>query len=183
MYPAKKVLAFMLFLVVSAAAIAQTVTEKSQSVTLNILGLQYNYEKPLSDKTTIIWHGGLAGDLGYSKTKVLSFESEEWVYAIRAVAGADFRYYYNLAKRDRLGKNTRSNSANFWSVDLSCYTPPFVSEGVDEKFLAVLTPGWGLRRIYKNNLLFELNLGVYLGVNDSDFGIGPSLNVKFGYSF
>ncbi|MDL2265082.1 hypothetical protein LJC57_05980 [Parabacteroides sp. OttesenSCG-928-G07] len=163
---------------------AQGRTTKSQSVSLNLLGIHYNYEQPLNEKFTVNFHAGLAGELGYSSLKIGSwYEDEGWMYSLRGAVGADFRYYYNLKKREKLGKSTRSNSGNFWAVDLQYYSPAIIADRMNTDYLILATPYWGIRRVYSNNLLFEFNLGLNVGRIGSEWGTGLLTNIKFGYSF
>jgi len=171
------------FLIGSVYAFGQGRTEESQSVNLEILGLQYNYEKPLSEKFTVNYHGGLAGALGYSYASYGWYEEEKWRYSMRGVVGADFRFYYNLAKREAKGKSTRRNSGNFWAVDLQYYSPTIINKGFNDSYIVFATPYWGIRRVYSNHWLFELNLGYAVGFDRHDFVGGVVTNIKFGYSF
>lgn len=174
----------MYLLLIPLCVWGQVQTEKSQSVTLNLLGLQYNYEQPLNQKFTVTGHAGLIGELGYYAFKLGSwYEDDGWIYSLRGMVGADFRYYYNLDKRDRKGKSTFRNTGNFWAVDISYLTPAIVAENIGSSYMILATPYWGIRRVYKNNWLFELNLGLRFGVNDGEWGFGSLSYFKVGYSF
>lgn len=144
-----------LFLISSIATLnISAQTETTQSLNLDLLGLQYNYEKPLSKTITINYHGGFTGSLGYSSTTINwgddgKYSSDDWLYSVRGVVGTDFRYYYNLASRETKGKNTRKNSANFLALDIQYITPAIISHGVNKEYIALLTPYWGLKESIK----------------------------------
>ena len=180
----KKIWLVAILFVTAIATHGQVTTQKNQSVTLNLLGLHYNYEFPLNHKFTLNTHAGLAGELGYSNVRIGSwYEDDGWMYSLRGMIGADFRYYYNLNKRNLKGKSTDRNSGNFWAVDLSYLTPAFVAENFSASYMILATPYWGIRRVYKSNWLFELNLGLRFGLQGGDWGIGTLTNFKVGYSF
>ncbi len=180
----KKTIILFCLLCLPTLLTAQGRTTKSQSLSLNLLGIHYNYEQPLNEKITVNFHAGLAGELGYSSLKIGSwYEDEGWMYSLRGAVGADFRYYYNLKKREKQGKSTRSNSGNFWAVDLQYYSPAIIADRINTDYLILATPYWGIRRVYSNNLLFEFNLGLNVGRIGSEWGTGLLTNIKFGYSF
>ena len=92
-----------------------------------------------------IVHGGLAGELAYSSSSLYFnngelYYGEYWASSVRGTIGLEYRYYYNLGKRARKGKNTRKNSANFISVNLQDYTPAMYSHNMDTKNIVLLTP-------------------------------------------
>lgn len=172
-----------LFLFSLISSYGQT-TQKSQSVGFKLLGLEYYYEQPLNEKFTVNLHGGLAGELGYYRFSFGSwYEDEGWMYSLRGVVGADFRYYYNLAKRDRKGKSTYRNSGNFWAVDIKYLTPALVAEHFGSEYMILASPYWGIRRVYKSNLFYELNLGLNIGTLGGEWGLGGLYNIKVGYTF
>jgi len=184
----KRLLLTMIAGVMSISLFAQTHVERNQSVALDVLGLQYYNETPVGEYSTFIFHGGLAGELAYSSSSLYFnngelYYGEYWASSVRGTIGLEYRYYYNLGKRARKGKNTRKNSANFISVNLQDYTPAMYSHNMDTKNIVLLTPSWGLRRVYDNNLYIEFNAGLAIGLQGSDFGMTPTANFKFGYTF
>lgn len=180
-----KIIALFFFLFTPVYLWSQAVTEKNQSVSADILGIKYNYELPLNDKFTVNLYGGLKGEIGYFAFKIGNWQEEYWLYSIRGEAGADFRYYYNLAKRSMKGKNTRKNTSNFWAINVSYLTPPAISspKWILPSSILMASPYWGIRRVYKSNLFFELHLGLSVGVHQGKVGFAELSNIKFGYVF
>lgn len=177
----KKLFVF-LFLLSSAICYGQHLepkTEKARSVNFDILGLQYNHEIPLSRLMTVNFHGGLGSDLMYWQN---SHESE-WAYSFRGVAGADFRYFYNLGRRAAKGKNTRLNTGNFFSVDMLYITPAIYSKNIYPSHAATVALSYGARRVYKSGWLIESCFGYMAGYSSEGWGRGIKLNFKVGYSF
>ena len=184
----KRIYLVLIAVLMSTALFAQSKAEKTQGVALNILGVQYYNETPVGKQSTLIFHGGLAGEVAYSSSSLYFSDNElyygeSWASSVRGALGVEYRYYYNLAKRAQKGKNTRKNSANFISVDLQEYTSGLYSHNMDTKNIILLTPSWGLRRVYRNNLYIEFNAGIVVGCQGTDFGMAPTANFKFGYSF
>lgn len=182
----KRIFIFLISSIATLNISAQTKT--TQSLNLDLLGLQYNYEKPLSKSFTINYHGGLTGSLGYSSTTINwdedgKYSTDDWIYSVRGVVGTDFRYYYNLASREAKGKNTRKNSANFLALDVQYITPAIISHRENKEYMTLLTPYWGLKRVFKNNILLELNLGYNVGVQGGAWGGSPKIDLKVGYTF
>lgn len=163
----------------------QAVTEKNQSVSIGFSGIDYSYEHPLNDKHTVRLHAGLEGTLGYYELNIGDYwHNEDWIYAVNAEFGADFRYYYNLSKREMKGKSTYRNTGNFWAVDISYRTPSIVaSKDIAVSHIVSLSPYWGIRRVYKSNLFFELNLGITALTHRGRFGCFPFADFKLGYVF
>ena len=131
----KRLLLTMIAGVLSISLFAQTHVERNQSVALDVLGLQYYNETPAGAYSTFIFHGGLAGELAYSSSSLYFnngdlYYGEYWGSSVRGTVGLEYRYYYNLAKRAREGKNTRKNSANFISANLQDYTPAMYSHNM-----------------------------------------------------
>ena len=107
------------------------------------------------------------------------------------VISAEPKWYYNLNKRDRKGKNIKGNSGNAFSVKVQ-YNPNFIFAGEDfvpKPHHLALIPKWGIRRVYWEHFTFETALGIgpvfYLN-NDNLYKqseIFTDLTVRIGYSF
>ncbi|MDR2968877.1 MAG: hypothetical protein LBV32_04640 [Tannerellaceae bacterium] len=163
----------------------QAVTEKNQSVSIEMLGIEYSNELPLSDKHTVRLHGGLVGGYLFYEINIGDWYNNNGVlYSLNGKFGADFRYYYNLSKREMKGKSTFRNTGNFWAADVSYYTPSIMSsKHTATSHIVALSPYWGIRRVYKSNLFFELNLGITILTHEGMFGGTPLTGLKFGYVF
>jgi hypothetical protein len=157
-------------------------TVQNQYIAAHLLGVEYGYEKPLATDITLLGKAS-AGmqSIGYSSN---SWTDEDgWFYTAGASVGAEMRYYYNLKKRLREGKDTRYNSGNFWSLGLEYNTPSIYKHNADYSSSIALVPAWGFKKVYKNNLMLELNLGWQFGYAGGEFGTMPKIDFKFGYRF
>lgn len=107
------------------------------------------------------------------------------------VISAEPKWYYNLNKRVRKGRNIEGNSGNAFSVKVQ-YNPNFIFAG--ENFVPIphhlaLIPKWGIRRVYWKHFTFETSLGIgpvfYLN-NDNLYKkseIFTDLTLRIGYTF
>lgn len=172
---------FLFCLLANTSIYGQTTTVRTQYLNANLWGLHYNFEEPVTAKTTINYHGGLAGELLYSSGTWV--HSDDFSYSFRASFGADFRYYYNLAKRRYAGKSTFYNSGNFLALDMQYFTPAFNSKNVSKSYMIMASPYWGIRNVSRSSWLYELNLGVNAGVRGGNWGWNPKVDVKLGYVF
>ncbi|MDR2911336.1 MAG: hypothetical protein LBV47_08270 [Bacteroidales bacterium] len=152
--------------------------ESNQSISLNVLGLEYVYEHPLDKKFTVTGRGGLAAGILWTK---MSGSYTKFDYLICPTVGLESRYYYNLEKRFVEGKKTANNSANFLSVQARYYIPwGMASENMKIRENAIVfSPSWGLRRVLNSKWIFEINTGLNLWAND--FKLEPAANARIGF--
>lgn len=171
----------LMFFPLSGKLQAQT-TESNQSVSLNVLGLEYVYEHALNRKFTIAGSGGLAAGLEWGNN---TFDNDtKFRYLICPAVALESRYYYNIEKRFVKGKKTDGNAANFLSVQARYYIPWGIITSENMKIrnnAIVLTPSWGLRRILDSKWIFEINAGAYVWTHN--FTVNPTANVRFGIMF
>jgi hypothetical protein len=172
-------------LLMGVIAFAQTKAENTQGITLEAIGAEYNIERAVAQHSTINFHGGIAGGIGFfHSSNYFTDESEdEFIYYASVTVGAQYRYYYNMEKRAKNGKNTRRNSANFWAVNLGYISPSFTSHNAEVGHTVYITPSWGLRRVYHNNTYIEFNPGIMCTLNDdNELDTGLSIGFRFGFS-
>lgn len=98
-----KNLLFAICLVISANVFAQTSTQNQFS--LNLLTPSAEYEVSIGERSSLDFTTGF----GFAYRKV----SGESGYAIFLEFMAQYRYYYNFAKRLEKGKNVANNSGNY----------------------------------------------------------------------
>lgn len=167
------------FLLVTFGLFAQDslMVQKNHSISMEVAGLTYNYETPVANKISLIGRLGLQAGVGYSS----SFGS---YYAISPAVSLEPRFYYNISKRKSRGKNILGNSANFLSINTMYVLNPVIEHKTTSGDFFVVTPQWGIRRVYWNHFLLEAGAGLNYFFNthgDNDFGL--MLNVRLGYSF
>ncbi len=189
----KTFLITVLALLIAPCAQAQTPrVEANHSVSLDLLGLGlgYGYEHPIGRKSTIVGRAGVVGGLAWGSGFFLDYLE----YAVVPTLGTEVRYYHSLDRRAAKGRNTAGNSASFLSMEARYVIPAAIiaSDGVEIMDGAILTPGWGLRRVWGEKWLFEFRTGVniqlYSQLKTVDlhaFRIAwsPAANVRFGFVF
>lgn len=174
----KKLILFALILGHVISANAQTATVSNHSFTINTIGFSYNYEHALGAKTTIVGRVGLL-------TPALGWSSwDGFGYSIAPGISVEPRYYYNAAKRLRKNKTVDFNAANYVALNVEYIFEPIAHHSFTTSPGLLLSPNWGMRRVYNNRWLLEFNTGINCFI-DSDFNSSLSLrtNLKCGIVF
>ena len=189
----KKHLLFILSILAISYSNAQDTQKNSASVEESLVGVQLGiigisgfYEAKLADNWT------LRGELGLSGNLTIVVGGDNDFYAQPEIAFSP-RYYYNLKRRAKQGKNIANNSANFLSLDNSYRADWFslfndnernVTQSISSNLL------WGLRRSYGKHfhLEFAAGLGYYKEIDlkpymKDDSGVYPALDFRIGYQF
>lgn len=143
--------------------------EKSQW-SLNILPLNLAYEHRIGNKSTIYAQAGIG--LGRYKTVEDGDSSTSWLsqyidlgkrtLAVTPELNVQYRYYYNLEKRQAKMKNIASNSGNFVGGQITPLFPPiktFRGREVVKEQGVVLSAMWGMQRVKKDFLVFNFRIG------------------------
>lgn len=143
----------------------QPVTSVEHSVycvQTGLVGLWANAEWKLAH------HWVLRTEIG-AETFTVNYPEHETETLLAPVVSVEPKWYYNLEKRLKTGKNTKGNSGNAFSVKVN-YNPSFILIGDDDipkpNHLAVL-PKWSIRRQYGKHFTLETGIGIgpifYLG--------------------
>ena len=130
-----------------------------RQLNISILYPGVSAEFPLSDYFSIIPKVGLgfSFDAYYS-----SFGGSNFDYIIAPTGNLQGRFYYaGLKEQTRKGKELFRNSGNYGFFQLSGNLPPIASSFRNSYYLRYSVGiGWGLQRIYKNNVLLSWGLGL-----------------------
>lgn len=130
-------------------------TVANHSLTLNFLGLNYNYEQPVSRKATLVFSTGLSYTfgrligIGMDADGGLMLVHKDY-HLLTGVLSVEPRYYYNLYKRHRKEKRTFGNSGAYLSAELAYLFPMTISGGIHAAQLMSVTPYWGFRRVWRH---------------------------------
>lgn len=118
--------------------------------------LTFNYENKLAREWTLISSAGIYYDYD---TKNNRYNSKG--YFIGSSFGLEPRWYYNLDRRNKLSKNIKFNTGNYWSLGFN-YSPKLVlatNQSYYEFENAVyLLPSYGIRRTIYKNIYFDGSL-------------------------
>ena len=167
------------------ATTAPSTVEKSLfNIQTGLLGVWVSHEAGLSNSLVLRTEVGLDG-FG-------SIGAEEDIFGLAPTINIEPRWYYNIAKRARKGRNTEHNSANF--VGLSArYAPDWFFITGDEGNVynqVYIVPKWGLRRnIGKSRFNYEFDLGIgyafyeRTGYNNNASEVVFDTHLRIGYTF
>jgi Protein of unknown function (DUF3575) len=166
-------LVFLISLLIDLKAQETKLTQNVFTVTIVEPGI--TYEASLGNKFTAKFRAGLNAYLETSTNPANTTQIKLTPYPF---IGAGARYYYGFDERNKKGKNTLRNSANYAGI-LASYG--FVTKKYDfESGPATITTQicnvgfvWGLQRNYKNRFSLDFNIGpsiTELLINNS-FGI------------
>lgn len=144
---------------------------------LNTLGVGYAGEQSLGGAFTLIGRAGISTHPSWSG-------SGGWG-SVNPMIGIDGRYYYNLSKRHENGQNTVRNTANYWAFSCAyLFETLEITTHMDEGSKVLLSPHWGMRRVYRKILLLEFDAGVNCYIRSrSGVDLFPRANLRFGLIF
>lgn len=153
--------------------------QQLHKIKLSLLGLTYQWEKPVSHKSVLTIEGGIAGGMSFSSG---STSRTAFHYAIVPEMGIGFKNYYNLDKRFKKGKNINNNAANFIATDVFVNGNPVLSSnGVVAREAIGLTAAWGMQRSISSVINFEWQTGVIGGTDFTDWVIVPNLRIACSF--
>lgn len=145
---------------------------------LNFLIPSAEYEVSVSQHATVDAILGLG--FGYHDSAWL----EEAEFGFFPQLMGQYRYYYNLGKRERKGKKISENSGNYVAAVgiFSVGDPIFGDMELNNDYSGFVGPSWGLQRVYNSNFKLNLNLGAGYGFNDSgDSGASVLIGLQLGF--
>jgi len=108
-------------------------------------------------------------------------------YALGLAWNNRYRYYHNLNRRSRNGKNVRGNSGNYIAAAQAIFFSQLRLatniEGPDDFNIGFYGMAYGLQRTYPKGFNFNIELagGYYQGDGVAS-GYGPLLSFKFGWT-
>lgn len=184
----KTILLFVSIFAISFSSFSQS-TNQEPSVEKSFFGVQaglfgayvYNESKLSNDialRTELGMSMGLWDGTFYPKTGIL----------FTPTISVEPRYYYNLKRRVKNGKNILNNSANFFSLKTSYNPDLFVISNYDNISVnnhITIIPSYGFRRNLGKNFEYEFTAGYGYGYDFKLKDGGGLLNLGFriGYRF
>lgn len=165
-----------------------TVEKSIFNAQIGTLGIWGNWEARLGSKFALRTEIGLDA--------VGSINNDHTQLGLAPSLTLEPRWYYNIAKRSRKGKNTAKNGANFFTVSFKYLPDTFVITGEDDANVLnqiYIIPKWGIRRnIGSSNFNYEAGIGIgymHIFVDKDHFYSGDEsdvavdLHLRIGYTF
>ena len=172
----KRVILSLMALAVAAAVQAQVRPQNNHTVSTTLgLGLEYGFEWAFAGQATVIGRIGYASKDFSLKNGLDSFH---WSSTMAPAVTLEPRYYFLMDWRDRQGKYTSGNSAEFFSVP-TMLTLARDAKGIGE--LAV-SPVLGVRRAFAKHWFHEFTAGADLLCLPM-FIVTPHVGYRIGFLF
>jgi len=136
------------------------------------------YEVGVGDQSTLLFRAGIGG-FGYTENSILGTSA----YGVYSIVEADYRYYYNFSRRERKGKNTKNNSANYIALSTSFSPGKAIIGDLDRSsdYNVVVGPVWGFQRTYGKRFSIGLDLGLGYGFSNRSSSLAGLGNFRLGW--
>jgi len=159
----------------------QTEVKSLNKIRLTLLGVTYEREQKIDKLATLYFAGGIAASFAIQTENFGIIANTNTYFNMFPTINAGFRRYYNFEKRNKKGKKTANNAANYYGLDISAYFEPLLDNDYFGKGEIGITPQWGYQRNIGKKINFELMLGptVRLSSFDPYFGVDG----RIGFSF
>ena len=171
----KRVILSLVAVVAALSVQAQVRTQTNHTISTTLgAGLEYAFEwAPGLGNATLVARAGAA-----SRTWTLSsaLDAFFWTTTMAPAVTLEPRYYFLMDWRERNGKYTRGNSAEFVGVPVTAY---FNQKGFGE---LVVTPQLGVRRAFAKHWFHEFTAGADLLCLPS-FKATPHVGYRIGFLF
>jgi hypothetical protein len=157
--------ALFLFIGVNSFSQEESKPEITNVTKINFLDPGVGYEMRIAKNQSLGIHAfmSISAGFGYSS----DFGTSSFFYLDPALM-LQYRYYYNLSRRNRKGKRTDMNSANYISplfetIFYKVRISGVENTGNERQIINTMGLVWGLQRNYKSRFSLDLNMGVGYG--------------------
>ncbi len=148
----------------SGSKSSQRDTENQFSI--NLLPPSLEYEISVGNKSTI--------DLLAGSGFLYRYNFEDFGLEFFPLFQAQYRYYYNFARRLKKGKTINNNSGNYVTASLFL-------EFNNSELRGLIGPAWGLQRVYGRHFKLNFNVGEGYGFNSVDSYLGTIISLQLGF--
>ena len=172
----KRVILSLVAVVAAVSRAAQVRPQNNHTVSTTLgAGLEYGFEWAFAGQATVIGRIGLV-----SKDFILRSGLDNFQWSARMSPGVTLepRYYLLMNWRDRNGKYTSGNSAEFFSVPTSL-TLAKDAKGIGE---VAVSPVVGVRRAFAKHWFHEFTAGADL-LCVPEFYVTPRVGYRIGFLF
>ncbi len=165
------------------AASAQTKTTANHSIsTSTLLSLEYAYEQPIGNISTIVMRAGAPNRFLFTSYAADNNLSLNGVSSLAYGLTIEPRIYTSLNRRASMGKKTLKNSSDFVAFRLqgTLGTPNYPTAEV------YFVPMYGIRRVWGEHWFGEFTVGGGISYHNQyswDLNYKPHLQYRVGYVF
>ncbi len=174
------VIAATLLLALNLNAQNTSVEKSIWGIQTGFLGIWAHNEYRLSDKIA------LRSEIGFDGGFRITGSTE--IYALTPTLKIEPRWYYNLNKRQKKGKNISMNSGNFIAVSFSYLPNWFVISNNNHTYTPdqiSIIPKWAIRRVIGKHFVYETGFGIGFAheFESNTSGTAVDLHLCIGYTF
>ena len=151
----------------------------NHSVSVILIGAEYSYEQRLGPYASLIARIGATPVVtSYEESQSQDTYTLNYSFKTRPTVAVEPRFYTSIQRRNKLGRSTVNNSANFVSMRMEC------GFGGIRQTQFCLIGAYGIRRA-SEHWFREYTFGLdYQGVlADTSLPISPHIQFRLGYSF
>ena len=151
-----------------------------------------NVEKGLVKVNALL--PGASYELGVGKNTSFNFDAallftlnggtdRSTEFGLYPYVGADFRYYYNMDRRLKKGKNTLGNSGNYVAVANQFFSGTAVIGNLDlnSSFYYNVAVVYGIQRMRPKGFYWGVSFGPGIFIDDSHVTGGLLIDAKLGW--
>ena len=172
----KRVILSLMAMVVAVSVQAQVRPQNNHTVSTTLgLGLEYGYEWAFAGQATVI---GRIGLVSKDFTLRSALDNFQWSATMSPGVTLEPRYYLLMNWRDKQGKYTSGNSAEFVGI------PTTVTLAKDGKGIGevAVSPVVGVRRAFAKHWFHEFTAGADL-LCVPEFYVTPRVGYRIGFLF
>ena len=172
----KRVILSLMAMVVAVSVQAQVRPQNNHTVSTTLgLGLEYGYEWAFAGQATVI---GRIGLVSKDFTLRSALDNFQWSATMSPGVTVEPRYYLLMNWRDKQGKYTSGNSAEFVGI------PTTVTLAKDGKGIGevAVSPVVGVRRAFAKHWFHEFTAGADL-LCVPEFYVTPRVGYRIGFLF
>lgn len=165
----------------SATVNQQTEVKSLNKIRSTLLGIAYEREQKIDKLATIYFSGDVSSAFAIRTDNFGIIAKTHTYFNVFPNVGVGIRRYYNFEKRNKKGKSTINNAANYYGLDISAYFAPLLDTDYFGNGEVEITPQWGYQRSLGKKINFELMLGptVRLGSNNPYLDVNGRLALSF----
>jgi len=182
---------FLIFSFFSETCIAQEQNlQKILKAELGLQGIGIGYELPLSSSFLAEFNIGVGGGINVNNKREVTYTYSP---GPSIQASTSLRWYYDLNKRRKWGKNTANNAGNYFAFKSKFSSrglfEPSPEETIDYEHIKFLNDAlitevhWGLQRSLSERIFLNGHIGFgYIRDFRNNMGtFSPTFGFKFGY--